>query len=70
MLSAYIPLLEVLPGHRGRGVGGLLTRVMLADLSDLYMIDLVCDAELQPFYARQGFRAGKAMSVRRYGQIP
>lgn len=70
VLSAYIPLLEVLPGHRGRGVGGLLTRVMLADLSDLYMIDLVCDAELQPFYVRQGFRVGKAMSVRRYGQIP
>lgn len=70
VLSAYVPLLEVLSEHRGRGVGGLLTRVLLADLSDLYMIDLVCDAELQPFYARQGFRAGQAMSVRRYGRIP
>jgi len=70
VLSAYIPLLEVLPEHRGRGLGGLLTRVMLADLSDLYMVDLVCDAELQPFYTRQGFRAGQAMSVRRYDRIP
>ncbi|HRE30151.1 MAG TPA: GNAT family N-acetyltransferase, partial [Anaerolineales bacterium] len=70
VLSAYIPLLEVLPAHRGRGVGGLLTRILLADLSELYMIDLVCDAELQPFYARQGFRPGQAMSVRRYGLIP
>lgn len=70
VLSAYIPLLEVLAEHRRHGVGGLLTRLMLADLSDLYMIDLVCDEELQPFYARQGFTPTRAMSVRRYGQIP
>ena len=70
MLSAYIPLLEVLPEHRGHGLGGLLTRLVLADLSDLYMIDLVCDEELRPFIARQGFQLTRAMSVRRYGQIP
>lgn len=70
VLSAYIPLLEVLAEHRGRGVGGLLTRLMLADLSDLYMIDLVCDEELQPFDAARASLQPVPCPVRRYGQIP
>jgi ribosomal protein S18 acetylase RimI-like enzyme len=52
VLSASIPLLEVLPGSQGQGVGSELVRRMLASLSHLYAVDLMCDAELQRFYAR------------------
>ena len=54
VLSAYIPLLEVLPEHRGRGIGKELVSSMLERLGDLYMIDLICDRELQSFYAMHG----------------
>jgi ribosomal protein S18 acetylase RimI-like enzyme len=56
VLSASIPLLEVLPEYQGRGIGSELVRRLLAALDGLYMIDLSCDAELEPFYARLGFR--------------
>ena len=46
ILSAYIPLLEVLPEYRGNGIGLNLVKKMMAKLSDLYMVDLVCDREL------------------------
>ena len=54
VLSAYIPLLEVLPSHHGRGIGSELMRRLLARLDTFYMVDLVCDAELEPFYRRLG----------------
>ena len=56
VLSAYIPLLEVLPDYQGRGIGSELVRRMLARLRGLYMVDLCCDAELEPFYSRLGLR--------------
>ncbi len=46
-LSAFIPLLEVLPAHRGRGIGSELVRRMLDELRGFYSIDVVCDAELE-----------------------
>jgi GNAT superfamily N-acetyltransferase len=52
VLSAFIPLLEVLRDWRGRGIGSELVRRMLAELEDFYMVDLVCDPELEPFYRR------------------
>ena len=52
VLSAFIPLLEVLPDWQGQGIGSELVRRMLAQLEDLYMVDLVCDPELEPFYRR------------------
>lgn len=54
-ISAYVPLLEVLPDHQGRGIGTELMRRVLAHLDGLYMVDLCCDADLEPYYARLGF---------------
>jgi GNAT superfamily N-acetyltransferase len=66
VLSAYIPLLEVLPTHQGRGVGAELVRRMLEQLRQLYMVDLLCDAELLPFYEKFGLRSGTGAFLRRY----
>jgi ribosomal protein S18 acetylase RimI-like enzyme len=64
VLSAYIPLLEVLPTYRKRGIGSELVRRMLEKLRGLYMVDLVCDPEMQDFYARLGMKAYTAMIIR------
>lgn len=67
VLSAYIPLLEVLPSYQGRGIGTELMRRLLERLSSLYMVDLCCDAALEPFYARLGLRTwDRGMGVRNY----
>lgn len=66
VLSAYIPLLEVLPDFQGQGIGRELVRRMLDRLSNFYMVDLTCDPDLQPFYARFGMRATRGMSIRNY----
>jgi len=66
LLSAYIPFLEVLPAYRGRRIGQELTRRMLDNLTRLYMVDLLCDPELQPFYARLGMKAASGMMLRKY----
>lgn len=39
VLSAYIPLLEVLPAYQRRGIGAELVRRMLAQLTHLYMVE-------------------------------
>jgi ribosomal protein S18 acetylase RimI-like enzyme len=65
VLAAYVPLLEVLPGWRGRGIGSELVRRLLARLEDLYMVDLVCDPGLEGFYRRFGLVPAKAM-IRRH----
>ena len=66
ILSAYIPLLEVLPSHQGRGIGGEMVRRMLAQLDGFYMVDVTCDPELEPFYARFGLKPGFGMMRRDY----
>jgi len=66
VLSAYVPLLEVLPAYRGLGSGGELVRRMLDRLGDLYMVDLTCDPGLRPFYAGLGLRPSTGMMLRRY----
>ena len=70
ILSAYIPLLEVLPGFRGRGIGSRLTSLMLARLEGLYMVDLSCDEGLVPFYRRFGMEEIRGMGVRDPNAIP
>lgn len=68
VLSAYIPLLEVLPAWRGQGIGSELTRRMLAQLAHLYMVDLICDPAVQPFYQRLGMLPYTGMIARNYSQ--
>jgi len=66
VLSAYVPLLEVLPEYQGRGIGSELMRRLLARLDSLYMVDLCCDAGLEPFYRRLGLRTwDRGMGIRR-----
>jgi GNAT superfamily N-acetyltransferase len=55
-LTAYIPLLEVRATHRGRGIGTELVRRVLDRLDGCYMIDVVCDADVAPFYERLGMQ--------------
>ena len=66
VLSAYIPLLEVLPAYKGRGIGKELVQRMLVKLEGLYMVDLLCDRELQPFYERFGMKPAFGMMLRNY----
>jgi len=64
LLTGYIPLLEVLPKYRRKGIGTTLMRRMVEELADLYTVDLICDAELQPFYQRLGMQyAGPGMII-------
>jgi ribosomal protein S18 acetylase RimI-like enzyme len=66
VLSAYIPLLEVLPECQGRGIGTELVNRMLEQCAGLYMVDTTCDAELQGFYARCGMQPSTGMMLRNY----
>ena len=70
VLSAFIPFLEVLPTHQHQGIATELVERLLQQLDHLYMVDLCCDAGLEPFYARLGFRTlDRAMGLRRRENI-
>lgn len=66
ILSAYIPLLEVLPEYQHQGIGKTLMAMMLDKLQHLYMVDVLCDAALQPFYQQLGMIPAIAMMKRNY----
>jgi len=66
VLSAYIPLLEVLPEYQGFGIGSKLVKCMLEELNDLYMIDICHDEELSEYYAQFGALPGNASIFRNY----
>ena len=66
VLSAYIPLLEVLPAHRGKGLGRELMERIFVQLQGLYMVDVSCDPEIRPFYESLGMTAGVSMLRRNY----
>ena len=70
VLSAYISLLEVLPEWQGRGIGSELMGRLLDQLKGLYMVDTLCDADVQAYYARFGMKRSVGMNIRRYDQIP
>lgn len=66
VLAAYIPLLEVLPEYRGRGIGRELIQRLLARLGHLYMIDVTCDSDVLPFYASIGMTPSTGASIRNH----
>ena len=66
VLSAYIPLLEVLPSHQGQGIGKTLVQKMHSQLAHLYMVDLCCDTSLVPFYQELGWTQSQGMIRRHY----
>ena len=68
ILCAYIPLLEVLPSHQHQGIGSELMRQMLETLGEIYMIDLLCDPDLQAFYSRVGMEEASGMFVRNFAR--
>jgi len=55
LLSAFIPLLEVLPEHQGRGIGSQLIQRLLDELGPLYAVDAVCDPPTATLYENLGF---------------
>lgn len=69
VLAAYLPLLEVRPERQGQGIGSELVRRMLARLARCYMIDLVCDRDLLPFYARLGLHPYSAAIIRNHAAL-
>lgn len=66
VLAAYIPFLEVLPAYKREGIGSELARRMLARLKQFYMVDLLCDAEVRPFYSRLGLEPATGMVLRNH----
>lgn len=62
--AASIPLLEVLPDYRRRGIGHELVKRMLDQLSDFYSVDLACDPPLQAFYSKLGMHPASGMMMR------
>lgn len=64
--SAFIPLLEVLPRYRKRGIGSALVSRMLEKLKGIPAIDLMCDHALQRFYSKFGMVPSVGMIVRDY----
>lgn len=66
VLSAYIPFLEVLPTYQGQGIGQQLLKKMLDLLCDMYMIDLMCDEEMQGYYEKLGMHQAHGMNLRNY----
>lgn len=66
VLSAYIPLLEVLPAYKNKGIGKELVSRMLKELDHIYMVDLCCDDDLVPYYEKFGMTRTNGMIVRNY----
>lgn len=66
VLTAYIPLLEVVPAYQKQGIGQELARRMIEKLKGIYMVDLLCDPDLQPFYEKLGMRKAQGMLIRNY----
>ncbi len=66
VLTAYIPLLEVLPEYQKQAIGTALVNKMLQQLQEYYAVDLLCDENLQPYYEQMGMRRATGMLLRNY----
>ena len=68
VLAAYIPLLEVLPTYQNLGIGKQLLSLMLDSLKNFYMIDLLCDADKQSYYAKWGMKTASGAFLRNFNK--
>ncbi|PIP90321.1 MAG: GNAT family N-acetyltransferase [Bdellovibrionales bacterium CG12_big_fil_rev_8_21_14_0_65_38_15] len=66
VLSAYIPFLEVLPEYQSKGIGKELVSIMKEQLSNLYMVDLLCDQALVSYYEKLGMIPASGAMIRNY----
>lgn len=66
VISAYIPLLEVLPEYQNTGIGKELVSRMLDSLKNFYMVDLLCDEPLQDYYQKFGMSHATGSFLRNY----
>ncbi|MCR9203856.1 MAG: GNAT family N-acetyltransferase [Halobacteriovoraceae bacterium] len=66
VLSAYIPLLEVLPEYQKKGIGRELVQRLQKELKQLYMVDLLCDPDLIPYYENLGMTKAQGVCLRNY----
>ncbi len=70
VIAAYVPLIEVLPAFQRRGIGTELMRRVLDQLAGMYMVDLICDADIADFYAKLNqFDTAIGMVRRNYGAL-
>ncbi|MNW63022.1 hypothetical protein D3C74_411880 [compost metagenome] len=54
------------PKYKGQGIGTTLVKRMFQRLEGLYMIDLLCDPEIQTYYEKQGMQRSTGMAIRHY----
>ena len=66
ILSAFIPLLEVLPEYQGRGIGNTLLDRIIARYENLYILDVCCDEDIAEFYIARGFLKTAGLVKRNY----
>jgi predicted N-acetyltransferase YhbS len=52
--------------YQGQGIGLRLTELLIESLNHLYMIDLLCEEDLQPFYEKAGMSRARGMTLRFY----
>ena len=52
--------------RQDRGIGSELVWWMDYALREIYMIDLLCDDDVIPFYEGLGFQRGGGMAIRDY----
>jgi GNAT superfamily N-acetyltransferase len=70
VLTAFIPWLEVRPEYQAQGIGAELMRRILAGTDQFYSVDLVCDAELIPYYQRFGMLGTSSAVLRHPDALP
>ena len=66
IFAAYITLLEVRNDYKARGIGTALVQRMKAQVAHCYMVDLICDTDLLPFYERCGMTRYTGAVIRNY----
>lgn len=58
--------MRILPEYKPKGIERELVARMKDELNHLYMIDLLCDEELIPYYEKQGMSKVTGALIRNY----